>query len=420
MEVWGGIECTINRVGDRQHSQLASSGHLDRIEDDIDAFADLGLTALRYPVLWEHVESAPGRLDFRWADRAMARLRAREIRPIIGLLHHGSGPLRTSLMDPLMPQLFAEYAASVALRYPDVTDWTPVNEPLTTARFSGLYGRWYPHHRDDASFVRMLLLQTRATVLAIRAIRRVIPDARLIQTEDLGRAGGTAPAERQVAFENARRWLSLDLLCGRVTPHHPLYGYLTTRGGANADDLEWFTRNATPPSVIGINHYPRSNRWLDHRLELFASWTHGGNDRMRYADVAAFEMPGVEIPSLASLLDETLQRYGIPLAVTELHVPGDADERLAWWAAGVESARRAVAAGADVRAVTAWSLLGSYDWDTLCTTESGAVSYEAGVFAVSAGERTQTALASGIRRTAAVLGADERVVGTFVQAAAVS
>ena len=28
---------------------------------------------------------------------------------------------------------------------PHITNYTPVNEPLTTARFSGLYGAWYPH-----------------------------------------------------------------------------------------------------------------------------------------------------------------------------------------------------------------------------------------------------------------------------------
>src|SRR3712207_8890412 len=48
----------------------------------------------------------------------------------------------------------AEYAHAVASRYPWVEDWTPVNEPLTTARFSALYGHWYPHARDDVSFAR--------------------------------------------------------------------------------------------------------------------------------------------------------------------------------------------------------------------------------------------------------------------------
>ena len=50
---------------------------------------------------------------------------------------------------------------------------SPVNEPLTTARFCALYGHWYPHARSDATFVRAIIHQCRATVLAMRAIREV-------------------------------------------------------------------------------------------------------------------------------------------------------------------------------------------------------------------------------------------------------
>src|SRR3712207_9325640 len=103
----------------------------------------------------------------------------------------------------------AEYAHAVASRYPWVEDWTPVNEPLTTARFSALYGHWYPHTRDDRSFARALLVQCRATVLAMmQAIRAVNPEARLVQTEDLGKSYGTPRMAYQVDFENQRRWLS--------------------------------------------------------------------------------------------------------------------------------------------------------------------------------------------------------------------
>ena len=52
IEVWGGIECTINRVGDVYFDQLTLSGHRRRL-DDIDRLASLGVRALRYPVLWE-------------------------------------------------------------------------------------------------------------------------------------------------------------------------------------------------------------------------------------------------------------------------------------------------------------------------------------------------------------------------------
>ena len=60
--------------------------------------------------------------------------------------------------------------------------YTPVNEPLTTARFSALYGHWYPHARDNLAFASALINELRATVLAMREIRAVNPCAQLLQT----------------------------------------------------------------------------------------------------------------------------------------------------------------------------------------------------------------------------------------------
>src|SRR5215212_2872815 len=186
IDLWGGAECTINRVGDRYFNQLRRSGHWDRVED-LDRFAELGLRTLRVPLLWEALApDAPDEIDWSWSDSRIERLRSLGIRPIAGLLHHGSGPHYTDLLDPLFPEKLAHYASLVARRYPWVSDYTPVNEPLTTARFSGLYGHWYPHGRDNGAFARALVNQLRGTVLAMRAIREVNPSARLVQTDDLG------------------------------------------------------------------------------------------------------------------------------------------------------------------------------------------------------------------------------------------
>ena len=399
-QVWGGIECTVNRVGDAHNRQLARSGHYERLEEDLDACASLGVTALRYPVLWEEVESSTGARDFSLADRAMRHLERSPMTPIVGLLHHGSGPLSTSLDDPAFPERFADFAGDAARRYPWVSDWTPVNEPLTTARFSGLYGHWYPHARDDRAFVTMLLAEVRATILAMRAIREVNPDARLIQTEDFGRAGGTRQVHAQVAFENERRWLTFDLLSGRVGRDHPLFGYLTGPGGADPGELRWIADHACPPDILGLNHYPRSNRWLDHRLPRFHPAFHGTNGRMRYADVAACDTRLAPVPSLLSLIEETWGRYRTPIAVTEVHVHDDADGQAAWWRGAVEAGGIAADRGIPVAGVTVWSILGSFDWDTLCTSDESVVTYEAGAFEVRDGERWETPLAEVVRGSA--------------------
>nr|MDQ2645295.1 family 1 glycosylhydrolase [Myxococcota bacterium] len=186
LELWAGAECTVNRVQDAYFDQLNKTRAFARLED-IDRLAELGVRALRFPVLWERV--APNGLehaDFSWVDERLERLRQAKIRPIVGLLHHGSGPRDTDLCAPDFVERFAELARLVARRYPWVEDYTPINEPLTTARFSALYGHWYPHRRDTASFLRALLNQVEAISAAMQAIREVNPNARLIQTEDAG------------------------------------------------------------------------------------------------------------------------------------------------------------------------------------------------------------------------------------------
>ena len=55
--------------------------------------------------------------------------------------------------------------------------------------------------------------------------------------------------------------------------------------------------------------------------------------------------------------------------------------------------------GADIRAVTAWALLGSFDWDSLVTRADG--HYESGAFALRDGMVERTALADLLAKLAA-------------------
>jgi len=256
-------------VQDLYKDQMQLSGHWERIED-LELFAELGIQALRYPILWERF--APNRdsskIDWAWADARMHRLRALNVRPIVGLVHHGSGPRHTSLVDPGFAEGLARYAGQVAQRFPWVEAWTPVNEPLTTARFSGLYGHWYPHGRDERTFARALLHQCRAVALSMQAIRKVNPAARLIQTDDLGKMHSTPQMQYQADFENERRWLSWDLLSGLVDRHHRLWGHLLW-AGIEESELAWFLENPSPPDIIGVNYYLTSERFLDEHPERY-------------------------------------------------------------------------------------------------------------------------------------------------------
>jgi len=399
LELWGGHECTVNRIGDVWRDQTRLSGHQDRI-DDLDLFADLGLNTLRYPVLWERTEVSPGVFDWSWPDARMERLRDRGVKPILGLLHHGSGPGWTDLLDPDFPEKFAAFARAVARRYPWVDDWTPINEPLTTARFSCLYGLWYPHLRSERDFWRALGRQLAGVRSAMREIRAVNPAARLVQTEDFGRTWGTGPCLDQAVYENRRRLAAWDGLTGRMTPDHPLMPDLRRLGVEGP--FASLADEPCPPQVLGFNHYVTSDRFLDHRLEHYPSHAHGGNGALAYADVEAVrivdDLPKPWLDGFRLLWE----RYGIPIAATECHLACTPGDQIEWLGACWSAALAARAEGIPVLAVTPWALLGSYDWDSLLTAFGHA--YEPGVFDLSSGTPKPTPLAALVRQ----LGRDGR------------
>jgi dTDP-4-dehydrorhamnose reductase len=397
LEMWAGIECTVNRVGDSYSDQLERSGHAIRSED-LERLAALGIRTVRYPILWQRTApEALDKLDWSWADERMESLQRLDVTPIVGLVHHGSGPRYTDLLDPEFPEKLASFAGSVAQRYPWVTAYTPVNEPLTTARFSCLYGHWYPHARDPLMFARALFSQCRAVILSMREIRNINPSARLIQTEDLGKTFSTRILSYQANFENERRWLTFDLLCGRVVRGTPMWDYFTWLG-VKRQELEWFHDNQTPPELLGVNHYVTSERFLDERIVRYPVASHGGNGRHIYADVEAVRVCSEGVSGPKAIMREVWERYHLPLAITEVHLGCTREEQLRWldevWNAALESR----ASNIDVRAVTSWAAFGAFDWDTLLTSNSGR--YEPGAFDLRSPAPRATALSNFVKTLA--------------------
>lgn len=397
LELWGGAECTVNRVGDRYFDQLDLSDW-GRSGGDLGIFAALGIKRFRCPLLWEQISpDTPDECDWSAADRRLEQLARSGIQAIAGLVHHGSGPRYTSLVDDGFAAGLAAHARRVAERHQWIEDWTPVNEPLTTARFAALYGLWYPHHRDERSFWLALLNQIDGVRLSMREIRRVIPGARLVQTEDLGRTYSTAALRRQAAFDNVRRWMSWDLLCGRVETGHPLHERLV--GFGFGDRLRAMADEPCTPDIIGINHYLTSDRFLDHRLSRYPASARGGNGRERYADVEAVRVLDPAPQGLADAIRDAWARYRLPIAITESHNGCTREEQMRWTAEGWGTAQALRDEGIAVRAVTAWSLLGSHGWNQLLT-DPEAGHYESGAYDMRGGAPRPTAIAEMLKSLA--------------------
>jgi dTDP-4-dehydrorhamnose reductase len=390
-EVWGGAEYTCNRVGECYFDQMNLSGHAERARD-LESFAALGIRALRCGVLWERHELEP---SWRWADAYLDAVRKAGMRPIVGLVHHGSGPRHTSLLDPEFAPKLASYAGEVARRYPWVQAYTPVNEPHTTARFACRCGVWYPHHCSRKSYLRALFHQMKAVVLSMRAIRAVNSDAQLIQTDDLGRIWSTPELAATGDLFSERQWLPFDLLCGLVNRFHPLFHYLR-EGGLSDHEIFWFRDNPCPPDVIGVNYYVTSDRFLDHRVHLYPERYRSAEGS--FVDLEAVRIRPAGIQGFESVLLDAHDRYGLPVAITEVHLGDRVEEQIRWASEAWNAARRAQRAGVACASVTFWALLGSYFWNALVTEDNG--HYEQGVFDMSTGSPLPTALAEIVRQCA--------------------
>ncbi|HEX2922236.1 MAG TPA: sugar nucleotide-binding protein [Bacteroidales bacterium] len=392
IQIWGGAEYSYVRVRDNVYDQLAVNGHEERTCDP-DLFATLGIRHVRYPLLWEKY-STDEHAFFEFHDKRLERFLNLGIKPVAGFLHHGSGPFFTSLYENDFPELLAEFAFKIASRYPWILDYTPINEPLTTARFSGLYGIWYPHRSDDRSFVRILVNEIKGIILSVKAVRSINPLLRLIQTEDITRIHSTEVLNYQAAFENNRRWLTYDLLMGKVDSDHPLFRYFIDNGITNRE-LDFFLQNPVIPDIAGFNYYVTSERYLDHEVSVYPSCFHGTNGIHNYADVEAVRANiSGDIGSL-ELLREAWERYNLPMALTEVHLACTREEQLRWFNEAWENGLKLRKEGIDFRAITAWSFFGSHDWSSLLCEKRN--DYESGIYDIRSGKPRPTALAGLIR-----------------------
>jgi dTDP-4-dehydrorhamnose reductase len=392
VEIWGGAEYSLVRVENDTYDQLERSGHDNRISD-LDLFHKLNIKSIRYPLLWEKYEKDKKEF-FRTNDKRLNKLKKLGIKPIAGLVHHGSGPFFTDLYDEKFPQLLADYALLISERYPWIEFYCPVNEPLTTARFSGLYGFWYPHRHDDHSFVRIFLNELKGIVLSMKAIRSVNPHARLIQTEDLGKIHHTDTLKYQADFENYRSWLTYDILTGRLDADHIMWNYFLD-SGVKPHELEFFIENPCEPYICGFNYYITSERFLDHRKWIYPVFSHGTNGFHEYADIEAVRANFPIRTGSDTLLREAWERYHLPIALTEVHLGCTREEQLRWFYEAYNNAILLREEGVDFRAITAWSFFGSYDWSSLlCRKENH---YESGVYDIRSGTPRPTALASLIK-----------------------
>ncbi len=175
-----------------------------------------------------------------------------------------------------------------------------------------------------------------------------------------------------------------------------MFAYIRAEGISEAE-IYWFAEHTCLPSVVGVNYYVTSDRYLDHRLDLYPD--HLRSAEGAFVDVEAVRVHPDGIAGVGALLEEAWRRYRIPVAITEVHLGSTVDEQIRWLAESWKGAMRARGNGVECVALTVWALLGSFFWNQLVTCDNG--HYEPGVFDVRNGSLEPTELAQVVAQIAA-------------------
>lgn len=339
--------------GERPLDEYELTEHYERWWDDLALATDAGAGMLRWGIPWHRVNPQPGRFDFDWLDAVFDRFGELGLRPLVDLLHYGTPLwLEGQFAHPDYPRFVAEYAVTVAERYAGaVTDYTPVNEPMIHALFSGQYAYWPPYLSGARGLTTMSLQLARGFQQTQRGIAEVLGDRATFLHVDAGMRFDGDP-ERAAEIEHLAHqvWLVEDLATGRVGADHPLAGFLAETGATDRDLAE-LRDAAVQPDVVGVNYYPR------HSTELLRAGEHHGGG---FADPRPVRDDGVA--GLEELLRAAAARYGAPVAVTETCVTGTVAERRQWLDDSVAAVHRLRAEGLDVVAYTWWPLFDMYEW----------------------------------------------------------
>jgi dTDP-4-dehydrorhamnose reductase len=168
--------------------------------------------------------------------------------------------------------------------------------------------------------------------------------------------------------------------------------------GIPEKDLAFFRKQRCRLDILGINHYVTSDRYLDENVQNYPREVRGRNHRHVYADDAAVRARNIISAGFSTAIAEAHNRYALPMALTEVHLGSTVDEQMRWFHEAWQSSQVTRERGMDVRAITTWALLGSFDWDSLVTRAAG--SYEAGAFELRQGDLHPTALADMLKTLA--------------------
>lgn len=371
--------------------------HYHRWHEDVGHIADLGLAAYRFSIAWPRVQPG-GRgpvnsegLDFY--SRLIDGLLERGVDPVVTLYHWdlpqdledaGGWPVRDTAYR------FAEYAELMASHFGDrVHTWTTLNEPWCSAYLGYASGVHAPGRTEAAESLAAVHHLNLAHGLGGRAIRSVVPDARVSITLNL-HVARPVDLSADADLDAARK---ADALANRAFLGPVL-------DGAYPDDLLTDTAHVTdwsfvhdgdtatakiPMEILGVNYYSTAlvRHWDGHgeREQADGHGNAAGSPWVGADDIEFVRPDGpytamgwnIDPSGMTELLLRLHRAYpGQPMMITENGAAFDdvveADgsvldvSRIRYLHHHLHAVGEAIDAGADVRGYFAWSLLDNFEW----------------------------------------------------------
>jgi beta-glucosidase len=363
-----------NVVGDETGD--VACDHYRRWREDVGLMRELGLTAYRFSVSWSRVlPEGRGRVNQPGLDfyrRLVDALGEAGIAPALTLYHWDLPAAlndRGGWLSRDVAFWFADYADLMVSALGDrVALWATLNEPWVVADAGYLHGVHAPGLRSPEAAARAAWNLLRAHGAGVQALRAggagavglVVNLEPKVPASD--RPADVAAAARSEAYWN-RQFLDPALL-GTVPEELPaIFGAAWPR--PEPGDLDLIR---APLDFVGVNYYSRGVVRHDE-AELPEHSARVKVPGSLYTDLDWEVYP----QGLEDVLRWVKGRYGdLPLYVTENGAafpepPRAADLapdplRIAYLRDHLRAARRAIAAGVDLRGYFVWSLLDNFEW----------------------------------------------------------
>lgn len=332
--------------------------HTEFVEKDLALVKSCNLDLMRYSAPWHSIERAPGIYDWTWLDKALHRLRELNIEVILDPLHHTSFPewLEKGFANSNFADSYLNFLRRLAERYPWIRYYTIINEPFVTALFCGREGVWYPHFRSTESFVEMILNMGEVICRARQCLTEMLDEVHFVHVDtcEKHRPVNLASTEN-ASFRNELRFLVADLILGKINNSHPLYFYLR-ENGASQRRLEWFAANPAQIDILGLDYYAHSE--LEWNL----------NERV---------YPNRNPEGFANIALEYVDRYELPVMLSETNIRGFVSDRISWLKFMVEQCetleRRLARRNVLFHGFCWYPFIDSTDWCSLLRRASGKI-----------------------------------------------